>query len=207
MGRCKMTGNHLAVVILRAGKMLHALFRDIELQPLEICQILAVNVHFDGIPGRGVEHPMNVVIRREQTRDHARCITIDCDQFQVGETFLGSIVEALEARLLQLVFHHTDQPPGLVIVRLGCVAGTPDDARDIEQGRAVQHVASVAARASSFVLRRDALGIAYKTRQEGLGRQYNFLRGGCRARDSGEIPYQLLQRVFPSHKRVICLEG
>ena len=54
-----------AVVVFGAGEKLHGAIGDIELQPLHVRQVFAVDVDFDGVFLRDVEHFVDVVFGRE----------------------------------------------------------------------------------------------------------------------------------------------
>src|SRR5262245_49029701 len=64
-----------------------------------------------------------------------------------------------EPGFLQLVFEHANQSPGLMVVCLGAVAGTPYYRGNVEERRAVQHITAVSLAAVLLELREDTVRI------------------------------------------------
>ena len=71
----KLSGGS-AVVVFSAGKKHDRVSGDVELQPLHVGQVFALDMNFDGVVLRHVEHLVNIVVRRDQRRDHARFVVI-----------------------------------------------------------------------------------------------------------------------------------
>src|SRR5205814_6944612 len=103
---------------------------------LEAGQIAAVDVDLERVARGRVVHRVDLVTRH-QARDFAAAVALHAERLELRPLAAG-LGDAV-ARLLDLVVHHADHAPRLVVMRAGLVARPPDDGGHVALMRAVQH--------------------------------------------------------------------
>src|ERR687888_420924 len=140
----------LAVIILGTTECRIALRVWVKAEPLEIDEVFAVDMDFDGIAWCDIEHFMDVVFGRDEDGDGAGFMDQDIGALKLGVPRFRAIIETAEPAFLDLIADDADHAPGPVIVRFCHVPRTPDHGGDVEARGTMQHVPAMAITATPF---------------------------------------------------------